>query len=193
LERLGEDIAQRVVASSVSSIETPHKAPYPLLAYLRAIGGGGTILGGAGMILTTFFWWAAVLFYIGLSISLGDVCLERQLGFLTKVIGAGAILVVVTAFSLGIVAFEAPLRVSSFWDNGNNFAGSDADGIKWTSDMSRLVVFVGNPTDRDYIDFDFSIFTSEGVAAFSQTSFVPCEHISEQQTSISGISRPYLK
>jgi hypothetical protein len=135
------------------------------------------------MVLAVCFWCGTILLMLGLLASFIDVLLEPELSRWVKTGIASFILAIAVAFNWGIVLFSAPLKVSSYWDNGYSTAGIEADGIRWNLYMSRLVVFVENRTARDYTDLDLSLITDEGVAAINQTSFVPCERISTNQYS----------
>ena len=83
--------------------------------------------------------------------------------------------------------------MSGAWDNADGLKGSTSDGIAWNGNMSRLVIFISNPTDRDYDDLDFAIITSEAIATIKETSSIPCEQISGTQVSITGNWQPLLQ
>jgi len=134
------------------------------------------------MILPALFWWGLPLFYLGLGVVLIDLCLERDLSIVVRAIGGTIIVFVVALFTFGLVLFPAPLQVTSFWSKD----GTDVSGVTWDSDESALIVYIKNPSNRDYADLDIALISNEAVAKAVEGTNVPCEQISANEMSISG-------
>jgi hypothetical protein len=115
-------------------------------------------------------------------IGLIDLVVERDLTEVTKIVFGSVIVAVGLLFTYGVVDFRAPLKLQSNW----NPQGAAVNGIDWKSGISALVVYIMNPTDRDYDDLDISLWVSEAIVAIKQGTDIPCEHVSRDIITASG-------
>jgi hypothetical protein len=177
VRKLGEEEAARTLSpkpTPESSIANgnPKRAA---IAYLRTTGTVGTFLGIGLTVSSILFWWGTTFLYVGLILWLIDLILERDLTKAAKLIFAGSIGVLILLFTVGIVAYPAPLNLSCNW----NPQGAAVTGIVWKPGMSAVVVHVTNPTSRDYDHLDITLWVSEAVVAIKQGTDIPCESVSK--------------
>ena len=184
LERkLGEQAAAQILERQPGQVPPADKRPkHAVLVYLRASGAVGILLGIGLTVSSILFWWGAGFLYAALVIGLIDLVVERGLTEVTKIVFGSVIVAVGLLFTYGIVAFRAPLKLQSNW----NPQGAAVNGIDWKSGMSALVVYITNPTDRDYDDLDISLWVSEAIVTVKQGTDIPCEHVSRDVITAPG-------
>jgi hypothetical protein len=92
-------------------------------------------------------------------------------------------------FTYGIVGFPAPLKLQSNW----NPQGAAVNGIDWKAGMSALIVYITNPTDRDYDDLDITLWVSEAIVTVKQGTDIPCEIVSRNVITPPGGWNPFIQ
>lgn len=145
---------------------------------LQAFGGSGLLLGIAAMIFPVLFWSGIALFIVSGVIWSLDVWAERySIG--SKLTLQLFIVSIVALVMWRIVFFPADPQISAAWAKSDYKPGTNINGLEWHKGLSELRVFISNPTDRDFSDFDFSIITKESVFEVSQATSIPCNRIND--------------
>jgi hypothetical protein len=168
----------------VVPVRTPKKIGRGLHLFLKVFGTADLLLGAASMLLTDFFTLAEVLIYMGLAAWIFECWVSQDVPLVAKGMATAFIAALGGAFTWGIVIYPADPDVKSYWAKSDYSAGSDINGIQWDQGLSELRIFITNPTNRDFNDFDVSIQTNEAVFKIVQTTSIPCEPLVENEAVI---------
>jgi hypothetical protein len=157
------------------------------IVVLRLFAGAGFLLGAAGIVVNnpSLFWWAVAFAYAAFIAVAIDLRYELKSPRDRWWLGAGWALDVFlcTAFTFGIVLYDAPLQISPISYEGNYKKGEPQYGIVWDDDMSDLRIDIYNPTARDYEHLDLTIGIGQlgirdeqQVTKLSGVTFIPKIH-----------------
>jgi hypothetical protein len=149
---------------------TAHRDLHPALAWARGISLFSVLSGGLGIMQPQFFWFSICLVYGGLLLAAADLCFEPSLSKTFKIVGVGAAIVLLIAFSLKIVFVSTPINFATLTTDFNYSPDKAPGGISWRPFFTELDLMVSNPTDGDYDNLDLLVRPDDPVAEIRQLS-----------------------
>ena len=156
---------------------------HPAVRWLRSVGLASTCLGFGGLV-TVYFWPSVVFVYLGLTLMLVDLYLERfeRHGWLRYMIMI-AMLVGICAFTWRTVLRQAPLVTRAYVSKTAYPSGTTSAGIRWYPNMRDLHVTLENDTDEDYERGYFHIQIAAPILAKGQLGNIPGVQFVENEMS----------